>query len=136
MSKSEKLMHSHNKNIFLNSSQFWHLNKQGIKIVKVFTLLHSTDDMTGPFTWIERKLTKKIYSAFYDPKSKNNRRIPDNIVDKYIVESNSEILHFIGAPFRTLGIDTDAFLHFGSRKGLKYRRQIVMDFGSVFYYHV
>lgn len=110
-------MHSENEGLISdNSSQFFHSDYEDVRGVKMFLNLSDISNENGPFTFIDKKISKKIFSdTCYSKSGKflSSKRLSDDFVSKYI--ERSQWKNNIGKKNTTLMIDTNSCIHYGGR---------------------
>ena len=129
-------MYSKNQKTISNSSQFWHLDKQGPRTLKIFVALHDINFSNGPLTFLDAFKTKYLVNLLNYTKTKEFKRISDeSIVEElYNIDILSE--KFVGGKGSVAFLDTDRCLHFGSRKSNKPRLILYLEYGSLFDYTI
>lgn len=113
------LIKSENIDIEDNSSQFHHLDPEGIRQVKIFLLVSDVDDDSGPLHLLKTDASDEVQVKL----GYRQRRLPDTEVNAIV--GTDRLVKCTGAS-GTLAIgDTSRCFHFGSRPG-KSQRYIVM----------
>lgn len=109
-----------------DSSRLFHLDMEREKQVKIFYLLHETNDEHGPFEFIDLQQSRDLMNKVgYDGK-----RISDEFVKKDINNLNLEM--FKGSAGKGLMIDTSNCLHRGSRDVKKDRYILMFQYFPLF----
>jgi len=113
-------------------SQFFHLDGEDVRTIKLLFMLEDVDEMTRPFTLIPAKESAEAYK---DLKSggkitKRNEKIPDDVFFSCVDKSN--VVPLIGAASTAAFVDPTRCYHFGSRKGTKPRWLLTLHYQSAF----
>lgn len=121
---SVNILYSPNQSIFAHSSQYLHLDPEGIRQVKVFIYLDDVDTETGPFTLIPAGESAKIYPVY------KGGRLTDEFVTSIIAPA--QFTPITGPGGTMILVDTSSCFHFGSRPGSKDRPAILLQYISPF----
>ncbi len=124
-------MYSDNNTIHANSSQHWHLDKQGPKTLKIFIALHDLTNDHGPLTFIDSNASAYLDNSVKYQKIETKKRIHDSEFDQALVGIPSQVINFTGDEGSLLFLDTDRCFHFGSRKSSYSRLLLLIEFGSL-----
>ena len=127
-------MYSFKKN-YLNkdSSQYFHSDYEDLRGIKLFVNLTKISKSNGPFTFINKKISEKIYkNTNYSKNYKKQKRLSDEIIEKYTKKKNWK--NNSGNKGDCLMIDTNSCLHFGSRLKKGERVMVCFFFLSPFSY--
>lgn len=131
-------MYSYKENYLdANSPQYFHSDYEDLKGVKLFVNLENINNENGPFTFIDKKISNKIYiDTLYSKNPKINsdkKRLDDKLVESYV--SPSEWKNNQGCEKSTLFIDTNECLHYGSRLKKGKRKMVCFFFVSPFSFY-
>jgi hypothetical protein len=118
------VVYSPNKENYEHSSQFFHLDPEGVKQVKVFIYVEDVDEDCGPFTIVPACESQKIYPEY------QGGRISDEFVANFVEKSKFQ--EIIGPSGTIFLADTSSCFHFGSRKAKKERFIVVFQYVSPF----
>jgi len=124
------LLDSANEDIQPDSSQFFHVDPEDFRQLKIFLLVEDVDAASGPLHLLRADASDEVRVA----RGHRQGRVPDEEVLKI---APAEALVACTGPSGTLAIgDTSRCFHFGSRPGAR-RRHVVMiqyltPFASVF----
>ena len=114
------------------SSQLFHIDNEQNKQIKVFYLLHDTDESHGPLEYIGISQSREFMNKIFY----NGKRINDEKFKQIIVKSNFKKENkFIGREGSGLMIDTSNCLHRGSRKIKNDRYVLQFQYFSKFSTH-
>lgn len=119
---SVNILYSPNQNIFSQSSQYFHLDPEGVRQVKIFIYLDEVNEDSGPFTLIPVTASKQVYPVY------KGGRLEDDFVSAIVRET--EFTPIVGSPGTMLLVDTSSCFHFGSRPGSKARPAILLQYVS------
>jgi len=126
-------MYSHKEQYKDNSSaQLFHSDYEDYSSIKLFWNLHDITEDNGPFTFINREISSKIYSETAYSKNPSNKRLDDELIEKYEKKKNWQ--NIIGPKDGALYIDSTACLHFGSRLKKGSRKLVQFYFVSPYAY--
>lgn len=92
----------------LRDSQLWHLDRDDVKVVKVFIYLSDVnDDRNGPFTVLSKKASLKVRNSF----------IPKHLTDEDVFKTveKSDAVAMTGPKLTAFICDTNNCYHMGSR---------------------
>lgn len=128
--KTVTYMYSKNERNFKNSSQHWHLDKAGLRTLKLFLALHDQEEINGPLTFIDSKRSKYLVNHYRYSKTNQFKRISDKLIDKEFDNLKFKPSRFIEKKGSLAFLDTDRCLHYGSRKSLNPRLFLYIEFGS------
>ncbi len=134
--KNISYMYSRNSDTFDDSSQFWHLDKQGTKTLKIFIALKDINIENGPLNFIDAQRSKYIDREFEYIKKGSKRRIGDEIIKDYFKNLKFNNSRFTADTGECLFLDTERCFHYGSRKSSVSRLKILIEFGSMLDYRV
>jgi hypothetical protein len=113
------------------SSQFHHLDGQDVRTLQLFVNIEDVDEDSGPLTALSATATERIAHAISYRKNEIAKRVPDEIVERYVDEATD--VHVLAGPSRNAWIvDTDRCFHYGSRAGTRPRRLLVLQYYSPF----
>ncbi|ELR98547.1 hypothetical protein [Gloeocapsa sp. PCC 73106] len=121
---SVNILYSPNHNIFEDSSQYFHLDPEGVKQVKIFIYLDEVTEDSGPFTLIPAIASKKIYPLY------QGGRLSDEFISEIVPKS--EFTPITGPAGTIILVDTSSCFHFGSRPGKKDRPALLLQYVSPF----
>lgn len=129
-------MYSNNTESIDNSSQFWHLDKQGPRTLKIFIALQDLNESQGPLTFLDAFKTKYLVKLFRYSKTKNFKRISDESINNEFYDFNKLSEKFLEKKGSVAFLDTDRCLHFGSRKSCNSRLLLYIEYGSLLDYTI
>tara|TARA_Y100000589_G_scaffold332029_1_gene388674 strand:- start:2607 stop:3341 length:735 start_codon:yes stop_codon:yes gene_type:complete len=129
-------MYSKNSQDLSGSSQYWHLDKQGPRTLKIFIALHDMDYSNGPLTFLDASKTKYITNLLNYNKTTDFKRISDSCIEEELCSIDIISNKFTGKRGSVAFLDTDRCLHFGSRKSEHSRLFLYIEYGSIFDYTI
>lgn len=121
---SVNILYSANQSIHEHSSQYSHLDPEGVRQIKVFIYLNEVTNEAGPFTLIPAKQSQAIY-PFY-----KGGRLTDEFVSKFV--EPEDFTPIMGPAGTMILVDTSSCFHFGSRPGKLDRPAILFQYVSPF----
>ena len=121
---SVNILYSPNQSIFDHSSQYFHLDPEGVKQVKIFIYLDEVTIDGGPFTLIPGQESEKVYAVY------KGGRLTDEFVSQFVAEK--EFTPITGTSGTMILVDTSSCFHYGSRPGKKDRPAILLQYVSPF----
>ena len=127
-------MYSKNNEELNQSSQYWHLDKQGPRTLKIFISLHDIDESNGPLTFLDAFKTDYLVKLFKYSKTNKYKRISDESINNEFYDFNYLSEKFLGKKGSVTFLDTDRCLHFGSRKSKNSRLLLYIEYGSLLDY--
>lgn len=119
---SVNILYSPNQTIFEHSSQYFHLDPEGVRQVKIFIYLDEVTADSGPFTLISAEQSQKVYSVY------RGGRLTDEFVSQLVPPT--EFTPITGPKGTMILVDTSSCFHFGSRPGTKDRPAILLQYVS------
>ena len=107
-------------------SQLYHLDVHDTPLVYVLLLVDDVDENTGPWTFLPASVSARATAAL----KYRQRGVPYRITDEdmYKVVDPSEAIKFTGKKGSVLFIDSSQCFHFGSRRAVKPRYQLMYGF--------
>ena len=113
-------------------SQFFHLDGEDIRTIKLLFMLEDVDTSTRPFTIISAKESKQAYKWLKrSGKIKvRNEKIPDEVFFSYTEKSS--VVPLIGTAGTAAFVDPTRCYHYGSRIGTKPRWLLMLHYQSAF----
>ena len=129
---SIQFWYSPNKENVAGRSQNWHLDGEDFKQLKVFLPMDNICSKSGPLFFIDSTNSNILLKKLVKLKivKKRNTKIEDEIVKKNLNKSYHKMMTM---NFGDIGfIDTSNCYHFGSRKDLKPRKLLMIQFTSSF----
>lgn len=121
---SISIVYSPNDTLYDQSSQFLHLDPEGVRQIKIFIYVEDVTEESGPFTIIPKSESKKVYPLY------KGGRLTDEFFQKYV-----DAKYFIpvtASKGTMVFADTSGCFHFGSRPGNKDRFVIILQYISPF----
>jgi hypothetical protein len=113
------LMYTPKNQIYkIESSQFFHTDCESYKSIKIFINLEDISIDNGPFTFLNKEDSQKVFLETGYSKLRSKRMNDEKIIN--IIEKNKWKRN-IGSKLDCLIIDADSCLHFGSRDNRKSR---------------
>jgi hypothetical protein len=104
--------HSTNTSFAQNSSQFFHIDGEGLEQVKIFIPLDNIDENQGPFTLIPAEASDLLVKKLLADGSIRTR---SDRVDDEVVHAASDFIVLTGSLGDIFYVDTNHCYHFGSR---------------------
>ena len=124
------LWYSPNDGSLQEGSQLYHLDWADVKQCKLFIPLHEIDEETGPTTFLSALESNKVVDAINYRLSEKENRVEDDIV--YSIANKSEVQSAVGKPGEIFFCDSCRCFHYGSRKALKPRSLLMIQYLSPF----
>ncbi|TVQ44167.1 MAG: hypothetical protein EA365_10760 [Gloeocapsa sp. DLM2.Bin57] len=121
---SVNILYSPNQTIFEHSSQYFHLDPEGVRQVKIFIYLDEVTEDSGPFTLISAEQSQKVYPVY------RGGRLTDEFVSQLVPPT--EFTPITGPKGTMILVDTSSCFHFGSRPGTEDRPAILLQYISPF----
>ncbi len=124
-----QILHSSNIRNFDNSSQYFHLDHEDRKQVKLFLFLDDVDETNGPLMLFNKEHSQKIIKETnyrVNNIDKSSRRLTD---DKTI---NNNLITCTGKKDTIVLVDTSNLLHCGSRNSAKPRTVLMVQYVSLY----
>lgn len=124
-----------NQKLVDESTQFFHIDHEDFKRIKVYIYLTDIDKDSGPLHIIPKSLTKSIYTDLKRKKkiTRRNQKINDDVV--FNLNKDLKLIDFSGKKGQINFVDTCNCYHFGSRptnKKGKERLLLMLDFTTAF----
>ncbi|NEO38068.1 MAG: phytanoyl-CoA dioxygenase family protein [Moorea sp. SIOASIH] len=119
-----KLLYSPNKKIYEGGAQFFHLDPEGVRQIKLYIYVEDVTEESGPLTLIPAQESHKIYRLY------PGGRLRDDWVSRFI--DPQYFYSITGASGTMIFADTSRCFHFGSRPGKKPRFVIIIQYISPF----
>ena len=113
-------------------SQFFHLDGEDVRTIKLLFMLDDIDELTRPFTLIPAKHSVETYKSL-KRKGKirfRNEKIPDDVF--FSCAQRSSVVPLIGPAGTAAFVDPTRCYHFGSRNGTKARWLLMLHYQSAF----
>ena len=113
-------------------SQFFHLDGEDIRTIKLLFMLEDVDTSTRPFTIISARRSKQAYRRLKrNGKIKfRNEKIPDEVFFSYTEKSS--VVPLTGTAGTAAFVDPTRCYHYGSRMGTKPRWLLMLHYQSAF----
>ena len=120
------LLDSANEALQADSSQFFHLDPEDFRQLKIFLLVEDVDAQTGPLHLLSARASDAVRVA----RGHRHGRVADEAVMAHAGEGD---LVACTGPAGTLAIgDTSRCFHFGSRPGQRRRRVLMLQYLTAF----
>jgi hypothetical protein len=107
-------------------SQLYHLDVHDTPLVYVLLLADDVDENSGPWTFLPASVSARATAALGYKKRGVSYRVTDE--DMYRVVDPSEAITFTGKKGSVLFIDSSQCFHFGSRRAVRPRFQLMYAF--------
>ena len=124
------LWYSPNDGSDREGSQMFHLDWADIRQCKLFIPLKEIDDDTGPTTFLSASESSKVANAVNYRLSNESNRLEDELV--YSIADKSQVEKAVGKPGDIFFCDSCRCFHYGSRKALKPRSLLMIQYLSPF----
>lgn len=124
------LWYSPNDGSIQKGSQLYHLDWADVKQCKLFIPLQEIDEETGPTTFLSAIESNKVVDAINYRLSEKENRVEDDVV--YSIANKSEVQSAVGKPGEIFFCDSCRCFHYGSRKALKPRFLLMIQYLSPF----
>lgn len=118
------ILYSPNTKNYEDSSQFFHLDPEGVRQIKIFVFVEDVTEDSGPLTVVAAKDSKKVYPVY------KGGRISDEKVKEFVPEENFQTM--TGSSGTMVFTDTSSCFHFGSRTAKKDRFVFIIQYISPF----
>ena len=125
-----RLWYSPNNSDEHSKGQLLHIDSEDFKQINVFIPIEEIQLENGPLHIIPKEESKKLYKTLIDKKIINRRN--DLIGDEYIKEFNYKTTPILIKKDQCSLVDTSKCYHFGSRKSLKPRKLLNLQFTTAF----
>ena len=111
-------------------SQNWHMDAEDLKQIRVLIPIEEIDENSGPLTVIKAEDSKKIYEDLNKKKivKVRNQKIQDEIMSQFNIKPKKITIKENEVAF----VDTCNCYHYGSRKSMKPRKVLALQFTSAF----
>lgn len=119
------LFYSPNRENIAQTSQYFHLDGQDIKMVKVWVYIEDVDEDNGPLTIVSAKESARLARALKYRKDGEQKRIRDEVAYT-VIDPTISVHQLTGEAGSVFLVDTDRCFHFGSRQSR--RTRCVMGF--------
>ncbi|NEO69199.1 hypothetical protein [Moorena sp. SIO3H5] len=119
-----KLLYSPNKKLYEGGAQFFHLDPEGVRQIKLYIYVEDVTEESGPLTLIPAQESEKIYRSY------QGGRLTDEWVSRFI--DPQHFYSITGASGTMIFADTSRCFHFGSRPGKNPRFVIILQYISPF----
>ena len=124
------LWYSPNDGSSQEGSQLYHLDWADVKQCKLFIPLQEIDEDTGPTTFLTALESNKVVDAIDYRLSEKVNRVEDDAV--YSIANKTEVECAVGKPGDIFFCDSCRCFHYGSRKALKPRSLLMIQYLSPF----
>ena len=112
-----------------HDSQLFHIDYYSLPNVYVLVLLEDTTEENGPWKFIPREASQKIKEELDYWHTRKGYRISDEDIFKLIPED--QVISFTGKRGSVLFIESSGCLHYGSRRSIKPRFQLMLGYTGV-----
>ncbi|AOX02577.1 hypothetical protein BJP34_26840 [Moorena producens PAL-8-15-08-1] len=119
-----KLLYSPNKKLCEGGAQFFHLDPEGVRQIKLYIYVEDVTEESGPLTLIPAQESQKIYRSY------QGGRLTDEWISRLI--DPQDFYSITGASGTMIFADTSRCFHFGSRPGKNPRFVIILQYISPF----
>lgn len=119
-----KLLYSPNKKLYEGGAQFFHLDPEGVRQIKLYIYVEDVTEESGPLTLIPAQESQKIYRSY------QGGRLKDEWISRFI--DPQHFYSITGASGTMIFADTSRCFHFGSRPGKNPRFVIILQYISPF----
>ncbi len=122
--------YSSNTDYIEGRSQNWHMDAEDLKQVRVLIPIEEVDENSGPLTVVNAQESSKVFESLNKKKivKVRNQKISDEIINQFNVKQNKITIKENEIAF----VDTCNCYHYGSRKSLKPRKVLALQFTSAF----
>ena len=119
-------LYSRNDIIYENSSQFFHLDPEDFRQVKIFLYLNDINEEAGPFCLLNAQASREVSQKLNYRKG----RLKDEEV--FAIAGRQNFFELTGKAGTLIFVDTSQCYHFGSRPGSQPRKVIMIQYISPF----
>jgi hypothetical protein len=111
-------------------SQLYHIDFYSLPNVYVIVLLRDTTHENGPLTFLPRSVSQKVAAKLNYWSRRCPYRVPDE--DIYDVADRKDVIEFCGKRGTVLFIESSGCFHYGSRKAVKPRFQLMLGYTGTY----
>ena len=112
-----------------HDSQLFHIDYYSLPNVYVLVLLEDTTEENGPWKFIPKAASQRIKEELGYWRTRKGYRISDEDIFNHIAED--EVISFTGKQGSVLFIESSGCLHYGSRRSVKPRFQLMLGYTGV-----